>query len=152
MPATPPVPPPGSIRLKLLNGLTKYQTWLYQRSGGRFAGSLKGAPILLLDHVGRKSGQARTTPLLYLADGTDLVIVASRGGSEATPAWWLNLKDHPDTTVTVKRQHRRVHARRATAEEKARLWPQLLEMFPDYGVYQQRTSRDIPVIILSPAQ
>jgi F420H(2)-dependent quinone reductase len=131
--------------------MTSASVVLYRRSGGRLAGKLKGAPVLLLDHVGRKSGTERTTPLLYLRDGDDLAIVASRGGSDATPAWWLNLQARPETTVTVGPERRRVVAHQASAEEKARLWPQLLEMFPDYGVYERRTAREIPVIILSPA-
>jgi deazaflavin-dependent oxidoreductase (nitroreductase family) len=151
MPASPPVPPPGSLRLKMLNALTRAQVNIYRRTGGRMANKIKGAPVLLLDHIGRKSGQARTSPVLYLADGDDLVIVASRGGSDATPAWWLNLKASPDTTVTVGPQHRRVHAHEANGDEKQRLWPRLVEMFPDFDAYQRRTSRDIPVIILSPA-
>jgi deazaflavin-dependent oxidoreductase (nitroreductase family) len=151
MAASPPVPPPGSLRLKLLNVMTRVQVVVYRRTGGRIGSMMKGAPVLLLDHVGRKSGQARTSPVLYLEDGDDLVIVASRGGSDATPAWWLNLKASPDTTVTVGPEHRRVHARQANGEEKTRLWPRLVEMFPDFAAYQRRTSRDIPVIILSPA-
>jgi deazaflavin-dependent oxidoreductase (nitroreductase family) len=135
----------------MLNALTRAQVRLYRRTGGRIANTVKGAPVLLLDHVGRKSGQERTSPVLYLGDGNDLVIVASRGGSDATPAWWLNLKASPDTTVTVGPERRRVHAREASGEEKQRLWPRLVEMFPDFAAYQRRTSRDIPVIILSPA-
>ena len=151
MPAAPQVPPPGSLRLKLLNVMTRAQVAAYRRTGGRMGGTHKKAPVLLLDHVGRKSGQARTSPVLYRRDGDDLVIVASRGGSDATPAWWLNLKASPDTTVTVGAERRRVHARQASDEEKARLWPELVKMFPDYAVYQSRTSREIPVIILSPS-
>ena len=151
MPASPPVPPPGTLRLKLTNGLTSANVMLYRRSGGRLGGKLKGAPILLLDHVGRKSGQARTAPLLYLRDGEDIVIVASRGGSDATPAWWLNLQAHPATTVQIGRERRQVLAREASAEEKARLWPRLVEMYGDYEIYQRRTDREIPVVILSPA-
>jgi deazaflavin-dependent oxidoreductase (nitroreductase family) len=151
MPTSPPVPPPGSLRLKMLNAATRAQVNLYRRTGGRIGSKIKGAPVLLLDHVGRKSGQARTSPVLYLDDGDDLVIVASRGGSEATPAWWLNLKASPDTTVTVGPETRHVVARQASPEEKQRLWPRLVEMFPDFAAYQRRTSRAIPVIILRPA-
>ena len=150
MPAAPPVPPPGSPGLKLLNLMTKAQVAAYRATGGRIGGRHKRAPVLLLDHVGRKSGQTRTTPLLYRRDGEDLVIVASRGGSDATPAWWLNLKASPVTTVTVGRERRRVQAQQASPDDKARLWPELVQMFPDYAMYQTRTSRDIPVIILSP--
>jgi deazaflavin-dependent oxidoreductase (nitroreductase family) len=151
MPASPPVPPPGTLRAKFVNALTGANAVVYRRSGGRLGNSLKGAPILLLDHVGRKSGKARTAPVLYLRSGEDLVIVASRGGSDATPAWWLNLQANPETTVQIGTERRRVVARQASAVEKAELWPRLVDLYGDFAVYQGRTDRDIPVVILSPA-
>jgi deazaflavin-dependent oxidoreductase (nitroreductase family) len=151
MPASPPIPPPGTLRAKVVNGFTSANVILYRRSGGRFGNTLKGAPILLLDHVGRKSGQTRTAPVLYLRDGEDLVLVASRGGSDAMPAWWLNLQANPATTVQVGSERRRVLARQASAQEKAALWPRLVEMYGDFEIYQRRTEREIPVVILSPA-
>jgi len=150
MPASPPVPAPGSIALRALNWLTAVHVQSYRLSGGRIGGKLKCAPVLLLDHVGRRSGTQRTSPLLYLADGPDVVVVGSAGGREATPAWWLNLRAAPETTVQVGSERRRVRARVATGEERERLWISLVEMFPDYDVYRQRTSREIPVIVLSP--
>ena len=149
--APPQVPKPGSLGLKALNLLTDLNVTLYRVSGGRLAGKLAGAPVLLLDHVGRKSAKRRTTPLLYLVDHDELVIVASRGGSDATPAWWLNLKASPATTVQVGSERRHVVARQATSEERAQLWPRLTAMYPDYEVYQRRTEREIPVIVLAPA-
>jgi deazaflavin-dependent oxidoreductase (nitroreductase family) len=151
MPSPPPFPPPHTLRAKLVNAGVNMNVQLYRLSGGRLGNKVKGAPVLLLDHVGRKSGVKRTTPLLYLADGDDVAIVGSRGGSDAMPAWWFNLMASPDTTVQIGRERRRVAARQATPEEKAELWPRLCEMYPDYAVYQRRTDRDIPVAILSPA-
>jgi F420H(2)-dependent quinone reductase len=148
--ASPAVPPPGTLRARILNRLVAVNTHVYRLSGGRMGNKMKGAPVLLLDHVGRKSGQARTVPLLYLRDGADIVIVASRGGSDAMPAWWLNLQAHPATTVQIGRERMKVVALEATREERARLWPRLLEMYPDYAVYQTRTERQIPVVVLSP--
>ena len=113
--APPPVPRPGSLGLKALNLLTGVNVILYRLTSGRLGGKLAGAPVLLLDHVGRKSGKRRTTPLLYMAKGEGLVIVGSRGGSDATPAWWLNLRASPATTVQVGRERRSVVARQATA-------------------------------------
>jgi len=149
--APPPVPKPGSLGLKALNLLTGVNVIIYRLTGGRLGGKMAGAPVLLLDHVGRKSGTRRTTPLLYMADGDDLVIVGSRGGSDATPAWWLNLQASPATTVQVGRERRSVVARQATPDERARLWPGLTAMYSDYDVYQRRTEREIPVIVLSPS-
>jgi deazaflavin-dependent oxidoreductase (nitroreductase family) len=150
LPDPPPVPSPGSLPAKLWNGLTRAHVKAYRATGGRIGGRAMGAPVLLLDHVGRKSGSRRTTPLLYLEDGSDLVVVASRGGSAAPPAWWLNLEANPETTVHVGSERRPVVARTATPEEKRRLWPRLVEMYSSYDVYQRRTERDIPVVILSP--
>jgi F420H(2)-dependent quinone reductase len=151
MPALPKVPEPGTVSFRVANALFGLNTWIYRRSGGRLGNTVKGAPVMLLDHVGRKTGTPRTSPVLYLRDGADLVVVGSRGGSEATPAWFLNLMANPSTTVQVGRDRRSVVARQATPEEKHRLWPRLVEMFPDYDAYQRRTGRDIPVVILSPA-
>jgi len=145
------VPPPGSLALKLLNKVTGLHTNVYRLTRGKIGGRMVGAPVLLLDHVGRKSGQHRTTPLLYLEDGENLVIVASRGGSQAPPAWWLNIEAAPETMVQVGRERRRVAARTASPEEKKVLWPRLVDLYRDYATYQQRTERDIPVVILSPA-
>jgi F420H(2)-dependent quinone reductase len=146
--APPPVPKPGSLGLRAMNLFTAGTAVLYRATGGRLGGKMSGAPVLLLDHVGRKSGTHRTTPVLYLADGDDLVIVGSRGGSDATPAWWLNLQANPETTVQVGAERRRVIARESSAAERARLWPELTAMYPDFDVYQTRTDREIPVIVL----
>jgi F420H(2)-dependent quinone reductase len=151
MPTSPPIPPPGTFRAKVVNAFTNANVMLYRRSGGRLGNTVKGAPVLLLDHVGRKSGRARTAPVLYMRDGEDLVIVASRGGSDAMPAWWLNLQANPTTTVRIGTERRRMVAHEASTAEKAELWPRLVKMYGDYEVYQRRTEREIPVVILSPA-
>ena len=99
-------------------------TLAYRASGGRIGHTAPGMPtILLLDHVGAKSGTRRTSPLLYFRDGDDLVIVASKGGFPKHPAWYHNLMANPETTVQVESERRQVHARVATPEERARLWP-----------------------------
>ena len=149
--AAPRLPPPGSIRLKLMMRFVAISVWLYRRTGGRVAGKFAGTPVLLLDHVGRKSARRRAVPVCYMLDGADLVIVAARAGSDVDPAWWLNLQAHPHTSVTIGSDRREVIARQATAEEKQALWPRLVELSGDYAVYQKRTERDIPVVILSPA-
>jgi deazaflavin-dependent oxidoreductase (nitroreductase family) len=89
--------------------------------------------------------------LIYLREGADLMIVASKGGSHRHPLWWLNLREMPETTVQVGGETRRVEVRQASPEEKARVWPRLVELYPPYADYQARSSRDIPVIRLSPA-
>ena len=107
--------------------------------------------MLLLDHVGRKSGRHMTSPLIYGEDGDDLILVASFGGAPRDPFWWPNLKASPETTVNVYGDVRRVRARQATPEEKTRIWPKMVEIYAPYEDYQRKTERDIPVVILEPA-
>jgi deazaflavin-dependent oxidoreductase (nitroreductase family) len=133
------------------NAMVRFNVVAYRLTGGRVGGKLGQAPILLLHHVGRKTGEEHTSPLIYIEDGDDLVIVASKGGAPKDPLWWPNLEANPRTTVQVGSERREVVARRASAEEKRRLWPRLNEVWPDYERYQQRTERDIPVVILGPA-
>lgn len=115
--------------------------------GHRFPGT---PPVLLLDHVGVKSGIRRTTPLVYVENHPDVVLVASKGGHPLHPAWYHNLRANPETTVQIGPEHRAVHARVATPEERARLWPKALATYAGYRGYQQRTQREIPLVILEP--
>jgi deazaflavin-dependent oxidoreductase (nitroreductase family) len=128
-------------------------TFVYRASGGRLGHTVPGVGgrMLLLDHVGAKSGTRRTSPLLYFKDGDDLVIVASKGGFPKHPAWYHNLMANPDTEVQVGSEHRRVHARVANAEERKRLWPAALKQYSGYADYQARSKgREIPLVILEP--
>ncbi|MCZ4500181.1 MAG: nitroreductase [Marmoricola sp.] len=123
------------------------------RIGGKWrigAGWKKPVPTLLLDHVGRKSGKHFTTPLLYLLDGPDVVIVASQGGLPKNPQWYGNLMAAPATRVQIKGEVRDVLARTANAEERAALWPKLVGIYSDFENYQSWTDREIPVVVLSP--
>jgi deazaflavin-dependent oxidoreductase (nitroreductase family) len=122
---------------------------IYRATRGAIGHRVPGLPpFLLLDHVGAKSGTRRTTPLLYVRDGDDLVVVASKGGNERNPAWLHNLRAHSDTEVQVGSERRPVRAREATPEERARLWPEAVRVWSDYARYQERTERRIPVVIL----
>lgn len=125
--------------------------FLYKLTSGRFGSSLGHAPVLLLSTVGRKTGKLRTTPVLYLTDGDNLVVVASNAGNDKHPSWWINLKHNPKAQVQIKRKKRNVRAEKASEEEKSRLWPLLTNMFPRYNDYQNRTKRELPVVILKPA-
>jgi len=130
--------------------MTRAHVVTYRLSHGRLGGSYRGAPVLLLHHTGRKSGQDRVSPLLYLDDGDDLVVVGSKGGSHKHPAWFLNLREMPETTVEVGGERRRVKVRVASAQEREKLWPRLVDLYSDYANYQERTEREIPLVILSP--
>jgi deazaflavin-dependent oxidoreductase (nitroreductase family) len=135
----------------LVKVISKANVWAYRATGGRVGGRfLRGAPVLLLTTRGRRSGQPRTAPLLYLADGDRIAIVASKGGMSEHPLWYRNLQASPECEVEVGRERRAVRARVATAAEKRELWPKLVAMYRDYDDYQARTERDIPVVILEP--
>jgi deazaflavin-dependent oxidoreductase (nitroreductase family) len=126
-------------------------TLAYRLTGGLVGHRVPGAPpSLLLDHVGAKSGTKRTAPLTYLRDGENFVIVASKGGHPKNPAWFHNLRAHPDVTIQVGHRRLAVRARVATHEERTRLWPRVLETYGGYEGYQERTDREIPLVILEP--
>jgi F420H(2)-dependent quinone reductase len=136
---------------RLFREMTRAHTLAYRLSGGRVGHRVPGGPpMLLLDHVGAKSGKKRTTPLVYLQDGARMVIVASKGGSPRHPAWFHNLRANAETTVQVGSRRLRVTAKVASGEERARLWPRIVALYRGYDLYQRRTSREIPLVILEP--
>ena len=137
---------------KVANRVTDAHIAYYRLTGGRLLlGPFGKSQTVLVEHVGRKSGKKRTSPLFYLADGDDVVVVASKGGSHKHPAWWLNLRDLDETDIQLGPEHRRVKVRQATPAERERLWPLVVEVWSDYESYQERTEREIPLVILSPA-
>jgi deazaflavin-dependent oxidoreductase (nitroreductase family) len=140
------------LQWAVFNRLTDAHVAFYRLTGGRFLVKPLGADqTVLVDHIGRRSQKKRTSPLIYIADGADIVIVASKGGSHKHPAWWLNLREMDTTTIQIGSERREVKVRQATPAEKARLWPRLLEVWPSYANYQERSDREIPLAILSPA-
>ena len=152
MPSPPRGPQPGSFRLRIMNRVTALNVFLYRRTGGRIGGAIGNIkPIALVDHVGAKSGTKRTTPLVYTRDRDDVIVVGSQGGSPKTPSWVFNLRKNPRTTIQVGSKKWEVVAREATDEERERLWPMVVDTYADYAVYQARTERQIPVVILTPA-
>lgn len=146
------------VTVKIIKLMARTQVRVFRLTNGRVgatwrigAGFRKPVPTLLLDHVSRKSGTRFTTPLLYLEDGPDLVVVASQGGLPRNPQWYPNLVAHPDTTVHLPRQGvRRVRARTAGPAERAELWPRLVELYADFEKYARWTDREIPVVVLEP--
>ncbi len=136
----------------LTNRLAGAHTFLYRRTGGRLGERVPGGKgrMLLLDHVGAKSAVLRTTPLLFVPDGENLVLVASKGGFPKHPAWFHNLRANPVTYVQVGAERRRVRARESTAEERPRLWEKADTVWPGYADYRARTDREIPLVVLEP--
>ncbi len=137
----------GNVVIKWMSAAN---TRIYRLSGGRLGGRFPGgAPVLLLTTIGRKSGQPRVAPLLYLEDGDRVVVVASKGGFAHSPLWFHNLQANPDCEVEIGAQKIAMRARPASAAEKQALWPKLVAMYSSYDEYQARTTRDIPVLILT---
>ena len=134
----------------VLNRLMGVHTWVYRTSGGRLGEHIPfvRAPMLLLDHVGARSGVHRTSPLLYIADGDEVAIIASKGGFPKHPAWYHNLKANPQTSAQIGPERRPVRAREATPTERERIWKRAVELWPQYEEYQARTNRQIPVVVL----
>ncbi|WP_020498439.1 nitroreductase family deazaflavin-dependent oxidoreductase [Sciscionella marina] len=121
----------------------------YRLTGG-LIGHRSPVPTLLLEHTGAKSGARRQSPLAYFRDGDDLVVVASKGGYPQHPAWYHNLRANPETTVRVKDRTIPVRARTANPEERERLWPEAVRHNRSFELYQRRTDREIPVVLLEP--
>jgi F420H(2)-dependent quinone reductase len=124
-------------------------TAIYRAGGGRIAGEAGSLPVLLLTTTGRRTGKQRTTPLLFVRDGDDVVVVASNGGMDWFPAWWLNLQQHPVAVIEIGRERRTVTASKACPERRARLWPEFTRSYRGYLKYEARTAREIPLVILS---
>jgi deazaflavin-dependent oxidoreductase (nitroreductase family) len=143
-----------AARRFLVRSATKYlgavHRRLYRMSGGRIGGRLWDLPVVLLTTCGRRSGKKRTVPLCSLRDGDDTVVIASYGGLDRPPAWWLNLEADPNAELLAGRARSAVTARTADPEERARLWSEITARAPGYLEYERRTAREIPVVILQP--
>lgn len=132
---------------RTLRALSAAHVAVYRLSGGRVGASFAGMRFLLLRTTGARSGRLRTTPLLYIADGADVVVVASNGGQARHPGWFANLRRTPEVELVVGTEAWRARARIADPAERARLWPRVNEAYP-YQSYQDNTSREIPVVVL----
>ena len=140
---------PSDIAMKAMNGVHRL---VLKVSGGKLGWDAMGMPVLELTTIGRRSGQARSVMLTSpVAENGSRVVVASRGGDDAHPAWFLNLRDNPKVEVALKGWPKQpMTARIATPEERARIWPQITGKFTNYAGYQRKTERQIPLVILDP--
>jgi deazaflavin-dependent oxidoreductase (nitroreductase family) len=140
---------PSDFALKAMNSVHRL---LVKVTGGRAGHEFGGMPVVELTTVGRRSGTPRTVLLTSpLRDGEGYVVVASRGGDDQHPAWFLNLRDQPRVEVAIKGGERRpMVARIASGEERARMWPQITGRYRNYAGYQKRTAREIPLVVLEP--
>jgi len=159
-PAGPAQRPPGldSPRtVRIIKALSAANVRLYRVTRGRIGGTWRvgsafprGLPVCLLTTTGRKTGQARTLPLVFLREGERIVLVASQGGLPRNPMWYLNLQANPEVTVQVRRRVQAMHARTASAAERAELWPKLVDLYADFDNYAAWTEREIPVVLCEP--
>ncbi len=134
-----------------LKTMSRVHRVILRGTGGRVLNSALGMQVVELHTVGRKSGLPRSTMLTApVIDGQRIVLVASKGGDDRDPDWYRNLMAHPDAELTVDGQRRQVRARRASAEEKAELWPRVVAAYGGYAGYQRRTQRDIPLVLCDP--
>ena len=129
----------------------KEHTQKYRETGGEVGHDWQGTQTLLLTTTGRKSGQPRELPLIYGRTGDEVMVVASDGGADAPPAWYLNLEADPEVEVQVKDDRFKAKARIATPEEKAEMWSTMTKEWPAYDDYQKKTDREIPIVVLERA-
>ena len=120
----------------------------YLQTDGAEGHDWQGTTVLILTTTGRRSGGPRSTPLIYGKHGADYVVVASKGGAEEHPAWYLNLSAEPEVAVQVRGDRFRARARTAAPDEKPELWTLMTDRWPAYDEYQRKTTRDIPVVVL----
>jgi deazaflavin-dependent oxidoreductase (nitroreductase family) len=143
---------PKSVEIAV--GLRVLSIWqaVYERSDGLVGGRLGRVRMLLLRTRGRRTGSIRTAALLYVGAGKGLAVIASKGGDDAQPAWYLNLRDDPEVEVQVGRRRWPARAREARGAERERLWRRAVAVWPQYERYQARTRRRIPVVVLEPSR
>jgi deazaflavin-dependent oxidoreductase (nitroreductase family) len=134
----------------LLKAFARAHIWVYRRSGGRLGAKLLWFPAALLTTTGRKTGQPRITPTLYLRDGGRVILPASFGGRNSDPMWYRNLKANPKVHIQIRDEHFELVARDATDEERDRYWPPLIKIYPPYKGYREATDRVIPLVVCEP--
>jgi len=146
------VPDPETYKVPDITLLGQEHVARYQATDGEEGYLWNGVPILLLTTTGRKSGLARTTPLIFGRDGDDYLVVASQGGAPTHPQWFLNLLEDPTASIQVKAEHIKVTGFAGPNEDHDRLWLLVNSYWPNYDTYQSRTDRKIPVVVLRPTE
>lgn len=144
--------PRGKNRIgsTLQRGLMTFHINFYRLTGGKMGGKAGQRAFLLLTTAGRKSGQARVTPLFYHPDGDRYLLIASNWGAQNHPVWWLNLQKKPDASIQIGRKIIAVTAHQAEGEERQRLWEEITRIYSNFAAYQEKITREIPVVILTP--
>jgi deazaflavin-dependent oxidoreductase (nitroreductase family) len=141
----------ANTRPRSVRAFSRLHARLYKLTGGRFKPRWYGAPVLVLETVGRHSGEKRATPVIYLGDGETLVVLAANAGAHKTPAWWFNLEAAGEATAVVAGRRSTVRPRVVEGEERRRLWQAFVEMYPQAEEYTKLTDRQLPLVALEPA-
>jgi deazaflavin-dependent oxidoreductase (nitroreductase family) len=152
MPKSPPSQLNSPTADFFIKWMSRANTLAYRLSGGRLGGSFGKAPVALLTTIGRKTGEPRVSPLIFLRDGDRVILVASRGGSDKHPMWYLNLRSNPTVQVQIKDEVLSLTARLATDDERAHYWPKLTAMYPSFDDYRSWTDREIPIVVCEKTQ
>jgi F420H(2)-dependent quinone reductase len=149
-----PKSPPRALNAPWVTLIMKWMgratTWVYRLSNGKLGGTFQSSPVALLTTTGRKSGEPRVSPLLYLREAGRVILVASQGGRDTNPMWYLNLKANPEVSVQIKGEVLQLQARDANADERGEYWSKLTAMYPTLDDYQSWTDRVIPIVICDP--
>lgn len=140
------------MRRSTVQILSRLHTLAFRATGGRLGSRIAGIDVLLLTTTGNRTGATRTVPLLYLRDDPDLIVVASYGGRPHHPDWYLNLLADPEARIRVDGEHRTVHSATLSVEEREIWWKRAVAEWSDYGEYQERTTREIPLVRLTPVR
>lgn len=140
----------GALRWQLIRAAWRFHRWLYRATDGRLGSRVGGMPVLLLITRGRRTGARHTTCLTYWLHGTTLVVIGSNGGAANHPDWILNLRAHARAIVQVRDRRVAVRAREAVGAERSQLWNRAVQSYLGYAIYQLRTARTIPVMVLEP--
>jgi deazaflavin-dependent oxidoreductase (nitroreductase family) len=135
----------------LMKYFARAHIWVYQRTNGRLGAKLLWFPSALITTTGRKTGQQRTTPTLYLRDGERVVLPASFGGRAEHPGWYRNLQSNPEVHIQIRGEHLDLIARDAGEHERNRYWPILIRIYPPYRRYREATDRTIPLVVCEPS-
>jgi deazaflavin-dependent oxidoreductase (nitroreductase family) len=130
--------------------LTALNVAIYRLSGGRLMNRFEGAPVCLVTMTGRKSGRKKSIALMYTPDGDRVLLVASLGGAPRHPAWYHNLKAHPEIEIQLGSARTAMVAREASSDERRSLWPKVVANYPSFAAYQNKTSREIPIFVCAP--
>ena len=132
------------------NDFANRQVSVYEASDGAEESTLRGVPIIVLTTRGRKSGALRKSPLMRVTDGERYAVIASLGGAPQHPVWYLNLQADPEVELQDKAIRRRYRARTVAGDERREWWDRAVAVWPDYAIYQTKTDREIPVVVLDP--